>query len=145
VAAWTSTLRLANLWELARTRADAIAHLDRLITGPAARIRLAREMAISSWQVPALEALVLQEAALTAAPAEQLGLDTILKLAALRETYGSARMSSHRAHLKAGQSHLATIEALRTSHSNAISASPGRAKHSSPRQSLNARVEANER
>jgi hypothetical protein len=98
---WARTLALANLWELARARADSIAELDARVPAPAARVALARQLDIPGWQVPALDALVRRRAPLGAEDVAQLGVGTVLRVGALRETYGAAVTEAAQAHHEA--------------------------------------------
>jgi hypothetical protein len=124
VDAWISTLKLSHLWDMARAAEDAIKHLDALVTAPVARVKLAREIAIPGWQAPAFEALVLQGPPMGAAEVDVLGLDTVLKLAALREQYGTARRDLLAAELDkrvdVHRHHVVALHKLEDLHQNAV-------------------------
>jgi hypothetical protein len=91
---WTSILRLSTLWNFARSREDAIRAIRALALPPASRARLARDFAVRGWQIPALRELAIQTSPLTMLDVELLGVETVLRLAGLREQSPRLRSGS---------------------------------------------------
>jgi hypothetical protein len=81
-------LRLANLWSIDRARTAAITALDKLVISPSQRIHLARSFKIPGWQTTGLMDLVKQTLPVSSSDMDLIGIDTVLKLAGLREKYG---------------------------------------------------------
>jgi hypothetical protein len=76
------------MWNFARAQHDAIDALDGLVTQPERRIQLARDFDIPAWLAPALRELVMRTESMGTADVALLGIDWVLKIAALREKYG---------------------------------------------------------
>jgi hypothetical protein len=74
------------MWHMNVVREKAISALEiRMSEHPARRIDLARRFEITNWMRPAFAQLVAQDTPLAVKDAVILGLDTVLKLCAVRE------------------------------------------------------------
>jgi hypothetical protein len=117
---WIGVLKLSSQWEFVRARKAAIFHLDRVLLAPAKRVHLARQFSIQGWQVPALQALILRADAMDKPDVELLGIETVLKIASLRENYGghvtSLRKERYEAELKIHKSYNEELSSLRKAH-----------------------------
>jgi hypothetical protein len=89
IAGWIGVLHLASQWSFARARDDAIDALDQRVDAPEQRVLLARNYTISGWQAQALLDLACREEPMGVSDVDILGITTVLKLASLRERYGS--------------------------------------------------------
>lgn len=83
---WVSVLRLSTMWFFKDLRERSITELSKLVSGPTARIVLARKYNIPGWTEPALCALAQQEQPLSAQDLEALGWETAAKLFQIRES-----------------------------------------------------------
>jgi hypothetical protein len=123
---WTSILRLSTLWNFARSREDAIRAIRTLALPPASRARLARDFNVPGWQIPALRELAIQTSPLTMRDVEVLGVETVLRLAGLREQFGAvataAVMERRKAELDMCHVHSAHLAELRSAHDLEVSA-----------------------
>jgi hypothetical protein len=90
---WIGVLKLSSQWDLVCARKAAISHLDKVLRAPAKRVHLARQFSTPGWQVPALQALILREDAMDIPKVELLGIETVLRIASLREKYGGSMTS----------------------------------------------------
>lgn len=85
---WVSVRKLASLWEFVTVRELAIARLAPLLMAdPIKQVQLAYKYAVTAWLLPGLHALARRNESLGRKDVEALGLDCVLKLAAVRETY----------------------------------------------------------
>ncbi|TFK74693.1 hypothetical protein BDN72DRAFT_893031 [Pluteus cervinus] len=82
---WTQVLFLSDVYQFQRVRALAVSYLDGLLEDPIGRIRLGRVFSIDTWQLSGLDNLVCREEPLSLAGADYLGMETVLRLANLRE------------------------------------------------------------
>ncbi|KZT72410.1 hypothetical protein DAEQUDRAFT_664420 [Daedalea quercina L-15889] len=83
---WTAILDLATRWEFDDVRALAICELQKLSIDPVDRIVLSRKFDISGrWTLAAYAALCQRADALSLEEARQLGLETTVRIARLRE------------------------------------------------------------
>jgi hypothetical protein len=74
------------MWHMDAVREKAISALEiRLSEQPARRIDLARHFEITKWMRPAFAQLVAQDTPLAVEDAGLLGLETVLKVCAVRE------------------------------------------------------------
>jgi len=114
---WTSVLRLASLWEFPRVREHAIKKLSKLDMSPTHKISIARQFHVPGWELPALNQLVQRPEPMNMDDVQSLGIDTVLKLSALREslvevqsisTYGI--LTSTRSQMREGLRPTSTID-----------------------------------
>lgn len=82
---WTSVLRLSTMWEITGVRELAITRLTALPVDPVEKVVLARECHVEEWLVPALSHFVQRALPLGKREVDELGIDTVLKLAEIRE------------------------------------------------------------
>ncbi|TFY60263.1 hypothetical protein EVJ58_g5264 [Rhodofomes roseus] len=83
---WTSILHLSTRWEFSDIRALAIHELQKLAINPIDKITLSRRFDISGrWTLAAYAALCQRPDALTLEEAACLGLETMVRVAQLRE------------------------------------------------------------
>jgi hypothetical protein len=76
------------MWNFARAQQDAVEALHRMVHAPEERIRLARDFDIPGWLAPALKELIIRPEPMGPSDVNLLGVDWVLKVAALREQYG---------------------------------------------------------
>ena len=87
---WTSVLKLSTLWQFTTLRAVAIENMTPLLKrsgGSAKWISLARTYSVREWLLPALHALARRQLPLQIYEVDLLGIETVLKMAEVRESY----------------------------------------------------------
>ncbi|EAU91897.1 hypothetical protein CC1G_04664 [Coprinopsis cinerea okayama7 len=85
---WEGVLKLADMWQMEYFKTRAISKLrEILFRDPATRIVHSRKYNIDEWLLPAYEQLVTRSDPITIEEANLIGLETTLKLCAIRESY----------------------------------------------------------
>jgi hypothetical protein len=82
---WTSVLHLSTMWQFQKIRATAINAMGSVSMDLVDKIVIARKFDVSTWLVPALNALVQRDKSLDFLEGTRLGMDWVLKVAELRD------------------------------------------------------------
>lgn len=84
---WISTLRLGNMWQMDTIRSVAIHQLQLGNKLDAVqKVEIARECSIRTWEIGGLNQLIRERETMTMKHVERLGIETVLKICAARET-----------------------------------------------------------
>ncbi|EIW74321.1 hypothetical protein CONPUDRAFT_33640, partial [Coniophora puteana RWD-64-598 SS2] len=83
---WVAVLKLTHRWEMAELHRVAMESLSAMPMDPVEKAGLAQDLDIQEWKLPAYQEIARRSEPLTMSDVDRLGLDTILKLAAVRES-----------------------------------------------------------
>ncbi|KAF7973594.1 hypothetical protein HWV62_14890 [Athelia sp. TMB] len=97
---WTSVLHLAAKWGFESIKCLAIENLTET-AGPVDKIVLGREYSIDEWLPTAYEAVCTRADSLTMEEGTKLGLETALRISAIRQAYGCGKARYNQSYLKA--------------------------------------------
>jgi hypothetical protein len=86
VTQWVSVLKLATMWSFSGVRASAVDALTAMTIEPVEKVRLAVLYDVPQWLLPAFVELARRPKPPTLAEARILGLETVTKLAEVRES-----------------------------------------------------------
>lgn len=88
---WISVLKFASKWQFFEQRRTAIQNLTLHLNdgNPAQWVCLARQCKVGEWLLPSLEALARRGKAMQLEEVESLGVETVVKMAEVRESFRS--------------------------------------------------------
>ncbi|KAI0933356.1 hypothetical protein AcV5_005519 [Taiwanofungus camphoratus] len=86
---WISVLKLSTMWDFDRIRNIAIHKLTDIVRDPLQKVALAQRYWVDEWIISALNTLAQRESSVGVDDVAQLGLDWALKLARVRESFGT--------------------------------------------------------
>ncbi|KAJ6631395.1 hypothetical protein B0H10DRAFT_2299195, partial [Mycena sp. CBHHK59/15] len=81
---WSSVLLLADKWKMDSIRRLAISQLARCAE-PVDKIALGQQYGVTEWLAPAYVALCMRPAPITAAEGQKMGVDALVRIAALKD------------------------------------------------------------
>jgi len=82
---WASVLKLATMWEFTDLRLLAIRSLAPMLDDPIEQIDLAKNCDVKEWLLPAMNKLAQREQPMGIEDTARLGVETVLKIGAVRE------------------------------------------------------------
>ncbi|KAG5219781.1 atp-dependent helicase [Salix suchowensis] len=93
LAEWLAVLKQSTRWEMDRIRNDAIETIPTLVADPAQWLGLAIDYNVEAWFIPAMNKLVQRAEPLSTADLAHIGIECVLKIAAIREVCHSKHAS----------------------------------------------------
>jgi len=92
---WTSVLKLSTMWQFGELRRLAIRKMSQLTMDTVEAIFIAREYQVTEWLLPCLHSLAQRKEPLGLRDVNRLGLDYVLKMAEVRESFAVCPFQAH--------------------------------------------------